>query len=130
EPTLFLPLLTAVGDTAQERHRDREAARLTVAYSGSTPNYHFIFDQLGRPDVGERLRTARRAGDFAGLVEIIDDELLGQFVVEATWAQLADRIADRAAPLAGYDVQIVLYNAAGDDFQRLGAATQSLHKEQ
>ena len=47
--TLFVPLFTVVGDTDEERGRWREISRTMVGFYGSTPNYAFIFEQLGRP---------------------------------------------------------------------------------
>jgi probable F420-dependent oxidoreductase len=126
--TLFVPLFTAPGDSDGERRRWREATRTMVAFYGSTPNYAFIFDQLGRPGTTEKLRAAQKAGDQAGMAAVIDDELLAHFVVESTWAGLAGAIADRVAPLAGHDghdVQVVLYHATSD-LERLGAVAAAL----
>jgi probable F420-dependent oxidoreductase len=130
--TYFLPLFTAGGDTDDERARWRETTRSMVAFYGSTPNYGFLFEQLGRPDTTPRLREAQRAGDLAGMTAIIDDELLPHFVVEAPWDELDEAILARCAPLAGHDVNVVLYlagNAArakDDTFERFGAVAKRL----
>ena len=70
-----------------------------VAFYGSTPNYAFIFDQLGFEGTTEKLRTAQRAGDLAGMAKVISDDLLAHFVVQGTWDELPQRIADRCKPL-------------------------------
>jgi probable F420-dependent oxidoreductase len=132
ELTVFLPLFTAAGDTEDERARWRETTRTMIAFYGSTPNYAFIFEQLGRPGTTEALREAQRAGDQAGMAAIIDDELLAQFLIESTWADLPDAIMARAEPLAELDVQVVLYLAGmtaqrpGETFERFGAVARAL----
>ncbi|MCZ7528594.1 MAG: TIGR03617 family F420-dependent LLM class oxidoreductase [Acidimicrobiia bacterium] len=127
---VFLPVMTVVGDTEEERARWREASRTMIAFYGSTPNYAFVFEQLGRPGVTEALRTAQKAGDLAGMVAVVDDELLAHFVVEGTWDELGGAIVERCAPLAGYQVHVVLYHARtatqepGDTFERFGAVAR------
>ena len=56
--TAFVPVFTAAGDTSEERARWREATRTMVGFYGSTPNYAFIFEQIGRPGTTEALRAA------------------------------------------------------------------------
>lgn len=107
--TVIVPCFTAVGDTEEERRPWREMARAQVAFYGSTPNYAFVFEQLGRPDTTPRLRAAQKAGDLAAMAAVIDDDLLGQFVVEASWDDMADAL------LARYHGQVdrmVLYFAS------------------
>jgi probable F420-dependent oxidoreductase len=132
EITLFVPLFTAPGDSAEERERWREVCRTMIAFYGSTPNYAFIFDQLGHPGTTERIRKAQKAGDAAGMAGAVPDDVLGHFVVEGTWAELPRRIAERCSALEGYDVQVVLYLAGmaaqqeGDAFERLGGVAGDL----
>jgi probable F420-dependent oxidoreductase len=130
--TVFLPLFTVVGDTAEERDRWRETTRTMVGFYGSTPNYGFIFEQLGRPGTTEALRAAQKAGDAGAMSAVIDDDLLAHFVVESDWAGLPAAIAARCAPHAEADVQVVLYLAGmtatrdDDTFERFGAVARAL----
>ncbi|MEY2450749.1 MAG: hypothetical protein QOD92_323 [Acidimicrobiaceae bacterium] len=123
---VFVPLFTAVGDTDEEQSKWREASRSMVGFYGSTPNYAFIFDQLGFEGTTDKLRAAQKAGDMASMTAVISDDLLAHFVVEGTWDELPQRIADRCKPLAVHDVQPVLYlagmSAQTDDgtFERFG----------
>jgi probable F420-dependent oxidoreductase len=132
EMTLFVPLFTAVGDDEDEVARWREVSRTMVAFYGSTPNYAFIFDQLGYPGTTQRLREAHKAGDQVAMAHAVPDELLAHFVVEATWAELAGRIAERCASLSGFDVHPVLYLAGmaaqqgGDSFDEFGNVARAL----
>jgi probable F420-dependent oxidoreductase len=132
---LFVPLFTAVGDNDDEVARWREASRTMVAFYGSTPNYAFIFDQLGHPGTTQRLREAHKAGDHADMARAVPDELLAHFVVEATWADLPGRIAERCALLGGFDVRPVLYLAGmaahqrGSSFERFGEVARTLGQQ-
>jgi probable F420-dependent oxidoreductase len=97
---VIVPAFLAVGDTAADRARWRELARVQVAFYGSTPNYGFIFDQLGFEGTTPRLRERQKAGDIAGMSEVITDDTLEAFVTEGTWAGIADAIADRYTGMA------------------------------
>jgi probable F420-dependent oxidoreductase len=105
---VLVPCFTVVGDDDQERSRWRELARLQVAFYGSTPNYWFIFDQVGCEGVGEALREQQRAGNLAAMAQVIDDDVLAHFTVESTWAELADRLVERFGGVAD---RVVLYFA-------------------
>ena len=83
-----------------------EMARMQVAFYGSTPNYAFIFDQVGHEGTTERLRERQKAGDLAGMAAVIGDDLLDEFVVTGTWdgigAALADRYGGTATRVVDY----------------------------
>jgi probable F420-dependent oxidoreductase len=133
--TVFVPLFTAPGDTEGERAEWRELSRTMVAFYGSTPNYAFIFGQLGFPGTTERLRAAQKADGPAAMTEVVGDDLLDHFVVEGTWDALPALIRERCEPLAGFDTHVVLYHAgaamrrADDTFARLGAVARALRDE-
>ena len=130
--TLFVPLFTVVGDSEEERARRREACRSMVAFYGSTPNYAFVFDQLGHEGTTERLRHAQKAGDAAALAAAVPDELLAHFVLEGTWDELPDLVSARCSTLGADDVRPVLSLAGaaarlGDgSFERFGAVARAL----
>ena len=88
---LIIPCFTAVGDSDEERTRWRLGPR-PVAFYGSTPTDAFIFELLGREGTTEKIRERQKAGDFAGMAQVIDDELLEHFVVTAEWDDLAGRL--------------------------------------
>jgi hypothetical protein len=66
------------------------------------------------------------------MAHAVPDELLAHFVVEATWAELAGRIAERCASLSDFDVHPVLYLAGmaaqqgGDSFDKFGNVARAL----
>ena len=110
---LIVPCFTAASDDERERQQWRDMARMQVAFYGSTPNYHFIFDQLGFEGTTARIRERQKAGDFAGMSAAISDDLLEHFVVSGTWEELPVRLADRYR-----DVDRVVLYFAGMAWQR------------
>jgi len=105
---LIVPAFIAPGETAEDRERWRERVRGQVAFYGSTPNYAFIFEQLGRDGTTDRIRERMKAGDLDGMAAVIDDDLLAHFCVTGTFAEVADGLVDRYGGLAD---RIVLYSA-------------------
>ncbi|MEZ5298166.1 MAG: TIGR03617 family F420-dependent LLM class oxidoreductase [Ilumatobacteraceae bacterium] len=80
--------------------RWRNFARMQVAFYGSTPNYSFIFEQLGFEGTTDRIRDRQRARDLAGMAAEVSDELLDHFVVTGRRSELADQILERYQGLA------------------------------
>ncbi|MCU0269167.1 MAG: TIGR03617 family F420-dependent LLM class oxidoreductase [Acidimicrobiales bacterium] len=105
---LLVPCFTVMGDTEEERAPWREAARWQIAFYGSTPNYAFVFDQIGAEGTTARLRAHQKAGDLAAMAGVVSDEVLSHFVVEGTWDELSDRLVARFEGVAS---RIVLYSA-------------------
>lgn len=95
ELELIIPTFAAPGSTSQAIHRWREMARMQVAFYGSTPNYAFIFGQLGRGDTTSRIRERQKVGDLAGMAAVIDDDLLDHFCISGDWASVADGLIRR-----------------------------------
>jgi probable F420-dependent oxidoreductase len=92
---VIVPTFAAPGATSDEVQQWREMARMQVAFYGSTPNYAFIFEQLGREGTTERIRERQKAGDLAGMAAVIDDEMLDDFCVSGTWEEVADTLTER-----------------------------------
>jgi probable F420-dependent oxidoreductase len=130
-PHLTVPVFTAVGDSDDERRRWRERARAQVAFYGSTPNYGFMFELLGRPGTTESLRERQKAGDLAGMVALIDDDLLDQFVVTGSFADVPRMIVERYGGVAH---RVVLYFAGiawaerPEDLIRWGAMARGVRE--
>jgi probable F420-dependent oxidoreductase len=97
---LIVPCFTAVGDTDEEVTKWRERARTQIAFYGSTPNYAFIFEDVGFDGTTERIRERQRAGDVAGMAAVITDELLDHFLLSATWDDLGPKLLERYGGLA------------------------------
>ena len=120
---IIVPAFLVVGDTDDERNRWRELARMQVAFYGSTPNYAFIFDQIDHPGTTPRLRDFQKAGDIAGMTQVITDDILRHFITEGNWSTIADAIADRYAGLATRVVNYFGTIAWSEDPQHLARWT-------
>lgn len=126
---LIIPVFTVPGDSAAEREPWRKLARQQVAFYGSTPNYAFMFELLGRPGTTEAIRERQKAGDIAGMAAVIDDDLLAPFVVEGNWAELPGQLDER---FTGVAARVVMYTAGmayrsdREHFAKLGAVAREL----
>lgn len=116
---IIVPVLTIVGDTDEERDKQREVVRASMAFYGSTPNYAFIWDEAGFDGTTARIREKQKAGDVTAMAAQISDDHVAAFATEATWDTLADKLIEKYARKA---TRLVLYNAVGDPerFERYG----------
>lgn len=127
--TLIVPCLAAAGDGDEEVDGRREFVRRQIAFYGSTPNYAFLFEQLGFEGTTARIRERQKAGDPAGMAAVIGDDVLDHFSVSGTWAELPGRIVDRYHGVAD---RVVLYlTALGatpdlDQLERWGHVARSV----
>ena len=117
--------MTIVGDTEEERHKERELARASISFYASTPNYAFILDEAGFEGTTARMREKQKAGDFKGMASQITDDHLAAFATESTWDGLEDALVDKYEGIA---TRIVLYNALADPerFERYGEVAQRI----
>ncbi len=126
---VFAPAFTALGDTEAERRGWWERARLQVAFYGSTPNYAYLFEQLGHPGTTERIRERQKAGDIPGMAAAVPDDLLAEFVVSGDVDAVTAALHERYDGVAS---RVVLYFAGAawaEDpgaLQRYGAVARSL----
>src|SRR5271163_3100828 len=122
---IIVPVMTIVGDTDEERDKQREAVRTSMAFYGSTPNYAFIWDEAGFEGTTARIREKQKAGDFKGMAAQITDEHIATFATESSWDGLAAALAKKYAGIA---TRIVLYNAVGDEerFERYGEVARRM----
>ncbi|MGY4653713.1 TIGR03617 family F420-dependent LLM class oxidoreductase [Mycobacterium sp. URHB0021] len=119
EIAVVVPVMTIVGDSDEEREHERELARASMSFYGSTPNYAFIWDEAGFEGTTARIREKQKAGDFTGMAAQITDDHIAAFATESTWDGLADALIER---YQGVATRIVLYNAlsAPDRVERYG----------
>ena len=117
---VIVPTFAAPGANADEVQALREMARMQVAFYGSTPNYGFIFEQVGHPGTTERIRERQKAGDLAGMAACIDDDLLEHFCVSGDWGDVADRLIARHRGIADRVVSYFAGMAWGRDPSVLG----------
>ena len=122
---MIVPVMTIVGDSDEERDKERELVRASMSFYGSTPNYAFIWDEAGFEGTTARIREKQKAGDFAGMAAQITDEHIATFATESTWDGLADALV---AKYGGTATRLVLYNALSnaDRVERYGAVAQRI----
>ncbi len=126
---VIVPVLTIAGDTVEERAWSRSLVRAQLSFYASTPTYRFILDAAGFPGLNDALRERQRAGDVAGMAELITDEVLAVFAVEAAWSELPEVLVARYRDLAD---RLVLYVAgfawdrADGTFERFGAVARAV----
>lgn len=118
---VIIPAFIVVGDTDEEQRQWREMARIQVAFYGSTPNYAFIFEQLGHDNITPTIRQHQKAGDLAAMAAVITDEVLEQFIVTGTWTSVADAIVERYHGIATRVVNYFGAAAWSADPQHLSA---------
>lgn len=122
---LMVPVMTIVGDSDEERAKQRDSVRASMAFYGSTPNYAFIWDEAGFEGTTARIREKQKAGDFAGMAAQVSDEHVAAFATESTWDGLADALTQKYAGIA---TRLVLYTALGDHerFERYGEVARRM----
>ena len=74
--TFEIPVMTAVGDTAEEIAATREHARTMIAFYGSTRTYSPVFEHHGYDGLSDELHERQREGDIKGMAALITDEIL------------------------------------------------------
>ncbi len=122
---VIVPVMTIVGDSDEERARERELVRASMSFYGSTPNYAFIWDEAGFEGTTARIREKQKAGDFKGMAAQISDEHIATFATESTWDGLADALVSKYGGLA---TRVVLYNALADPdrIERYGEVSRQI----
>lgn len=108
---LHIPVFAIAGDTPEERERLVQITRTQIAFYGSTPNYHFQFDDLGFEGMTPKLGAMMKAGDIGGMAKAITDEMLEHFALVARWDDMADALIKRYGDKA---TRIVSYLTMGD----------------
>ena len=108
--TLEIPVMTAVGATDEEIAATREHARGMIGFYGSTRTYSPVFEQHGFEGLSGQLHAKMAAGDMAGMVGLITDEVLDNYVVSGTWSELGPKLAERYGQLAP-NIRLMSYTA-------------------
>jgi alkanesulfonate monooxygenase SsuD/methylene tetrahydromethanopterin reductase-like flavin-dependent oxidoreductase (luciferase family) len=123
---LIVPVTTIVGDDDEAIARARDAARLSLAFYGSTPNYAFIWDEAGFEGTTERIRRHQKGGDLAAMAAEITDDHLAAFCTEASWDGLTEVLVDTYGGLVD---RLVLYTPGFDHpdrYERYGAVARQI----
>ncbi len=121
---LSCPVLVITGRTEAELVPARAAVCRQIAFYASTSAYRSVLELYGAGDLADRLRAMSRAGEWDAMTDLVPDDLLREFSVEARAGLLAgalharfDGVLDRIMIYAPYPVPVGLWREAG-----LGAA--------
>jgi probable F420-dependent oxidoreductase len=106
-------VIVAVGRTDEELERARSVRHL-LAFYGSTPSYRPVLDVEGRGDLQPELNARSKRGDWAGMAELIDDDLLESIAVVGTPDECAAQIVERYG-MADRVAAYFPYYEIGDD---------------
>ena len=113
----MIPVFAAPGDTPEARAAIVQRCRTQIAFYGSTKNYAFQFDDLGFDGTSARLNERLKAGDIAGMAELITDDMLDHFAVVCRWDELADtwlRTSATRLIATRRERRSIVYTAAGE----------------
>ena len=87
-------VMVVTGNSADEIEAAKPAIRQQIAFYASTPDYVNVLETHGW-DVGEQLSALARAGKWAEMGSLIDDEILDSVAVVAPLEGLGEAIRDR-----------------------------------
>ena len=97
---IVLEVICAVGQTDAEIAAAAAGVKMLLGFYGSTPSYRPVLDVEGWGDLQPELNTRSKQGDWAGMAELITDEVLRTIAVVGTPQQVADEIARRFGHVA------------------------------
>ncbi|TAN22567.1 MAG: TIGR03617 family F420-dependent LLM class oxidoreductase [Actinomycetota bacterium] len=120
EVELTVPVFVVPGDTPEERAPMLAKARGQIAFYGSTRNYSFQFDDLGFEGTSALLNDRLKAGDIAGMADVINDEILSHFAVVGRWDEIADALRARYEGIASRLVIYLAEESIASDAKAMG----------
>ncbi|WP_408959746.1 TIGR03617 family F420-dependent LLM class oxidoreductase [Natrinema sp. 74] len=71
------------GETEAERERSRAEVKRRIAFYGSTRTYHDVLDHHGWRSVGEELHELSKEQRWDEMTDLITDEMVATFAIEA-----------------------------------------------
>ena len=85
-------VFAAVGENESQIRNVKEAYGSQIAFYASTRTYRKVMELHGWGDVADRLHEYSSRGEWDKMGTEINSEILGEFVVEGTWAGIAREI--------------------------------------
>ncbi|MCH1436412.1 MAG: LLM class F420-dependent oxidoreductase [Acidimicrobiales bacterium] len=89
------PFFVVTGTTEEEFEQAMAATKQQIAFYGSTPAYAKVLELHGWDDLQPRLNTLSKQGDWKGMGELIDDEVLDAFAVVGEPDTIAPGLLER-----------------------------------
>ena len=81
--------------TGEESGEQREKLRAQISFYASTPTYRTVLEAHGWADVGEQLGKLARDKRWEEMPELITDEMVRAFAVEAVPGEVGDALKER-----------------------------------
>ena len=98
--TLSASPFLITGETAADRERKRREVKKRIAFYGSTRTYHDVLELHGWKDVGVELHELSKDGEWEAMTELVTDEMVDAFAIEAPPLELADEILEKYGGVA------------------------------
>jgi probable F420-dependent oxidoreductase len=95
EFTYVTSTFVIVGDTEAELARARQAVRQQIAFYASTRTYEPVLAAHGWQDLVPKLHRKSVEGDWAGMADLVTDEMVETFAVTGSYDTIAARILER-----------------------------------
>ena len=93
-------------------------ARARIAFYASTPGYAAAFEHLGLHDLAAEAKMLSKRQDWEALPQLIDDDVLRQFVTIGTYDVIGDRLVERYGDVVT-DIEFSIAIRDDDDRRRL-----------
>jgi probable F420-dependent oxidoreductase len=103
---IYPQAICAMGDTPEAVAEAAVGVRALLAFYGSTPAYRPVLEVEGWGDLQPELNALSKAGDVAGMIELVDDDMVATLAVRGTpeecAAELRRRFGDVAERVCAY----------------------------
>jgi probable F420-dependent oxidoreductase len=107
---ICVPSFVVVGRSDEELDRAIKGTKKQIAFYASTPSYRAVLDLHGFGDLQPELTRLSKVGGWDQMTDLISDEVLHEFAVVGTPAEVADGVlqkyqgaADRVSFYGAYD---------------------------
>lgn len=117
--------IVVTGRDDQQMERSREAVRNQLAFYATTPAYRPVFELHGYEDLHTEAAQLARAGRWAEMGSLVDDELIETIAVVGEPHEVAERIRAR---LVGISDSVSLVNNRAPDPEHLVEVVHDLHQ--
>jgi probable F420-dependent oxidoreductase len=95
EVELATSVFVVTGQSGAQIEERREEMRTQISFYASTPTYRTVLEAHGWEEVGERLGRLARDNRWDEMPDLISDEMLGAFAVEAAPGEVRDALEER-----------------------------------
>jgi probable F420-dependent oxidoreductase len=95
EVELATSVFVVSGESGEEIEEQREKMRAQISFYASTPTYRTVLEAHGWEEVGERLGKLARDKRWNEMPQLITDEMLGTFAVEAAPDEIGPALRKR-----------------------------------